>query len=85
MENTVEIGKLAMDTCVWPLYEVEYGKYKMTYKPKEKKPVIEWLKSQARFKHLLKPGNEKLIEQIQANVDKHWNDLLIKCEGGAAQ
>jgi pyruvate ferredoxin oxidoreductase beta subunit len=82
MEMTVEIGKLAVDTCIWPLYEVEHGKYKLSYKPKEKKPITEWLKSQARFKHLLKPGNEKLVELIQANIDKHWNNLLLKCEGG---
>lgn len=83
MENTVEIGKLAVDTCVWPLYEVENGKHKLTYKPKEKKPVVEWLKLQGRFRHLFKPGNEELLKSIQANVDKKWNDLLLKCESPA--
>ena len=36
MENTVEMGKLAIETCIWPLYEVENGVYKITYKPKER-------------------------------------------------
>ena len=80
MENTVEMGKLAVETCFWPLYEVENGVYKLNYKPKEKKPITEWLKPQTRFKHLFKPGNEKMLEIFQANVDKNWNDLLKKCE-----
>jgi pyruvate ferredoxin oxidoreductase beta subunit len=79
MEKTVEMGKLAVDTCMWPLYEVENGKYKLTYNPKVKKPVTEWLKPQARFRHLFKPGNEAILEKIQADVDKHWNGLLVKC------
>ena len=80
MDNTVALGQLAVDTCFWPLYEVENGVYKLTYKPKEKKTVVEWLKLQGRFKHLFKPGNEKLLEQIQANVDKNWEKLLARCE-----
>jgi pyruvate ferredoxin oxidoreductase beta subunit len=83
LENTVEMGKLAIETCFWPLYEVENGVYKLTYKPKEKKPVTDWLKLQSRFKHLFKPGNEKMLEAIQANVDKNWNDLLKKCEAAS--
>ena len=73
------MGKLAIETCIWPLYEVENGVYKLTYKPKTKKPVAEWLKLQGRFRHLFKPGNEKILEEIQANVDKNWNELLKKC------
>ncbi len=83
MKDTVEMGKLAVETCFWPLYEVENGVYKLSYKPKEKKPVAEWLKLQTRFKHLFKPGNEKILEAIQANVDKNWNDLLKKCEAAS--
>ena len=73
---------------MWPLYEVENGKYKLTYNPKVKKPVTEWMKLQSRFRHLFKPGNEAILEKIQADVDKHWNGLLVKCgvaKGGEAQ
>jgi pyruvate ferredoxin oxidoreductase beta subunit len=84
MENTVEMGKLAIETCAWPLYEVENGKYKLTYKPKEKKPVIEFLKPQSRFRHLFKPGNESILAEIQAYVDRNWEVLLKKSEGGEA-
>ena len=35
-------------------------------------PVIEYLKLQSRFKHLLKPENESIIAEIQRNIDEHW-------------
>ncbi len=78
-EDTIKISKLAVNTCFWPLYEVEDGKYKLTYKPKEKLPITEWLKPQGRFKHLFKPGNEKVIEDIQKEVDKRWEKILELC------
>jgi len=87
MEDTIDILRLAVDTCVWPLYEVENGKLKVTYKPKEKKPAEEWFKLQGRFDHLFKPGNEKLLEELQRDVDEEWERLLnmekfgISCEG----
>ncbi|HOP79658.1 MAG TPA: thiamine pyrophosphate-dependent enzyme, partial [Armatimonadota bacterium] len=42
-EKAIQIGRDAVDTCVWPLYEVVNGEYKITYKPKEKKPVEHYL------------------------------------------
>lgn len=77
---TMEITRLAADTCIWPLYEVVEGKYRLTYKPKEKKPVVEWLKLQRRFSHLFKPENKTLLEEIQKDVDRKWEELLKKCE-----
>ncbi|MBN1823851.1 MAG: hypothetical protein JW803_05995 [Endomicrobiales bacterium] len=75
-EDTLAIGRLAVETCIWPVYEVVNGEYKITSKPKEKKPVTEWLKPQARFKHLFRPENKGLLEQIQAEVDAKWEKLL---------
>jgi pyruvate ferredoxin oxidoreductase beta subunit len=75
---TCEIGRLAADTCVWPLYEVVNGEYRITYKPKEKKPVTEWIKPQGRFRHLSKPENKNILDDIQDNVDKFWEGLLKK-------
>lgn len=80
-ELTMEISRLAADTCIWPLYEVVEGRYKLTYKPKEKKPVVEWFKHQRRFAHLFKPENQYLLEEIQKEVDRRWESLLKKCEG----
>ncbi len=78
--DTVKIAKLSVDTCFWPIYEIENGeKLTINYKPKEKKPITEFLKAQGRFKHLFKPGNEEILKQIQTQIDHDW-DLLLKKE-----
>ena len=78
-EDLMEICKLAVETCVWPLYEVEYGVYKLNYEPKNKLPVEEFLKKQGRFKHMFAKGNEWMIEEAQKFVDEKWEALLKKC------
>ena len=75
-DSLMDINKLAVDTCYWPLYEVENGKYKITYKPAKKLPIEEFLRPQRRFKHMFKPGNEWMIEEFQKEVDKRWQELL---------
>ena len=75
-EDLMQINKLAIETCYWPLYEIENGKYKINYKPAKKLPVEEFLKPQRRFKHLFKPGNEWMIEEFQNEVDRRWEALL---------
>ncbi|MDR0930478.1 MAG: pyruvate ferredoxin oxidoreductase [Clostridiales bacterium] len=73
--DLMKIIKLAVDTCVWPLYEVENGKYAINYTPKEKLPVEEFLKPQGRFAHMFKPGNEWMIEKFQEMIDNEWERL----------
>jgi len=75
-EDLMQINKLAVETCYWPLYEVIEGRYVVNYKPKNKLPVEEFLKPQRRFKHLFKPGNEWMIEELQKEVDERWERLL---------
>lgn len=75
-EDLMDINKLAVDTCYWPLYEVENGKYKINYKPAKKLPIEEFLKPQRRFKHLFEPGNEWMIEEFQKELDERWEALL---------
>jgi pyruvate ferredoxin oxidoreductase beta subunit len=75
----MEVTKLAVDTCVWPMFEVINGVWHLSYEPKVKKPVEEYLKVQGRFKHLFKPENRHLIDEIQAEVDKNWEELKKKC------
>jgi pyruvate ferredoxin oxidoreductase beta subunit len=77
--ETLEITQLAVDTCYWPLFEVENGVWRLTYKPKEKLPVEEWLKRQGRFRHLFRPENRHLIDELQAEVDRRWERLLFLC------
>ena len=79
-EKMMEITKLAVETCVWPMYEVIEGRYILSYRPKNKLPVEEYLKAQGRFDHMFKPGNEWMIEETQREVDQNWEDLLRLCE-----
>lgn len=74
--DLMELNKLAVETCFWPLYEIIDGKYIVNYKPKNKLPVADFLKKQGRFKHIFKAGNEYMIEEIQKEVDKRWEELL---------
>jgi pyruvate ferredoxin oxidoreductase beta subunit len=75
-EDTLALGRTAVETCMWPIYEVVNGEYKISQKPKEKKPIAEFLKPQARFKHLFKPENADLLASLQAEVDARWEKLL---------
>jgi len=80
MDKTIEIAKLAVETKFWPLYEVENGKYKLTYKPSKDVPVIEYIKTQGRFKHLLKPENQHIVDKIQKHVNNEWEKLVKLCD-----
>ncbi len=73
--QSVRLAQLAAETCIWPLFEVENDKYKINYKPKEKKPVLEWLKTQGRFRHLFKEENAGVVAEVQKQVDEYWDKL----------
>jgi len=75
-KDTIEMCRLAVDTCFWPLYEAVDGKITVTYKPRNKKPVADFLKAQGRFRHLFRPENEHILEDIQSEVDRQWEELL---------
>ncbi len=75
----MEMCRLAVETCYWPLFEVINGEWKLSYMPKNKLPIEDFLRPQGRFKHLFKPGNEHMIEDMQAEVDRKWAELLERC------
>lgn len=71
--ETVEIGRLAVKTGIWPLKEYENGRITHTRPPKERLPVEEYLVRQGRFRHLFQPQrNEQQLHEIQAAVDRYW-------------
>lgn len=78
-ENIMEICKLGVETCYWPLFEVDHGKWILNYEPKKKLPIEDFLRPQGRFKHLFKKGNEDLLVQFQEEVDRRWEDLQFRC------
>lgn len=75
--ESVEIGKMAVKTGVWPLKEYVDGKVVHTKVPHQQRPVEEYLKRQGRFSHLFHPQrNEALLKEIQAKVDGYWEGVI---------
>lgn len=73
---SVEIGRLAVQTGVWPLKEFIDGKVIHTKVPKQRKPVEEYLKLQGRFRHLFEPErDEQAIADIQMRIDSYWEQV----------
>lgn len=70
----VNIAKLATETNFWPLYEIEKGKYKINWATENPKPVFEFLKTQGRFKHLLK---EPARNASPASVDSPARNAIV--------
>ena len=87
-EKSMELAKLAVETCVFPLFEVRDGvEWRLTGQslaiardPSKKKPVAEYLRPQRRFRHMFEPGNEWMVEEFQKWVDREW-ELLLKRAG----
>jgi pyruvate ferredoxin oxidoreductase beta subunit len=75
-DTAVECARLGVETCFWPLYEVENGAYKINYKPKEKLPATDWLFKQGRFRHLKGDKWAHMIDDFQKQVDENWDWLL---------
>ncbi len=78
-EETIAISRLAVETCVWPIYEVVDGEWKLNYRPSPKKPITDWLQSQGRFRHLLTSENRHIVDALQEIVDQQWAKLLERC------
>ena len=75
-EHTVDIGKLAVKTGVWPLKEYIDGEVIHTKIPRQRVPVEEYLKLQGRFTHLFEPQrNDALIMEIQDKIDRYWENI----------
>jgi pyruvate/2-oxoacid:ferredoxin oxidoreductase beta subunit len=70
---SVKIARLAVQSNVFPLYEVENG-VDYTINIKGNRPVTDYFKIQGRFKHL----TDENFEQIQNMVDEDWQLLLRK-------
>lgn len=74
--ETVDIGKLAVKTGVWPLKEYIDGKVIHTKIPKKRLNIEEYLKRQGRFSHLFEPTrNESLLKELQRKVDNYWKEI----------
>jgi pyruvate ferredoxin oxidoreductase beta subunit len=77
-DTIIRQGRLAVQTGVFPLYEVVNGEYHMTIVPEKLRPVRDYLKIQGRFRHL----SDGLIEEIQKRTDLEYKKLLEKAKHG---
>lgn len=73
-EISVKLARMAVQSRVFPLLEVEDGVHWTVQQPKERIPVRDYIKMQGRFSHL----NEAGIEAIEKEVDEEWKFLLAK-------
>jgi len=73
-ELTIRIGRLAVETGIFPLYEVENSKYKLSIDLPQLRPVQDYMKLQGRFRHL----SEEAIREIQNRVSEEYAKLKEK-------
>jgi pyruvate ferredoxin oxidoreductase beta subunit len=71
---SIRIGRLAVETGMFPLYEIENGKYRLSINPGKLKPVRDYLRLQGRFGHL----SEETTKEIQDRVNEEYARLLEK-------
>ncbi|MFB0557572.1 MAG: thiamine pyrophosphate-dependent enzyme, partial [Candidatus Bathyarchaeia archaeon] len=77
--KTIEVARLAVQSGFWPLYEMLDGeRFRLTYKPRELRPVSEYMRPQARFRHV----TDEQIARIQEETARQWEKLLKSDETG---
>lgn len=77
---TVRVGRLAVETGIFPLYEIDNGEYILNVDFPQLRPVEHYLKLQGRFRHL----TGEIISKIQERVTKEYNELREKAGGRKA-
>ena len=80
--QSVLLSRMAVESCVFPLYEIEHGdKYTITVWPRQKIPVEKYLRLQGRFAHL----TAEQLQQIQETVDEEWQKLVAKARASGQE
>ncbi|MEM3049056.1 MAG: pyruvate ferredoxin oxidoreductase, partial [Candidatus Bathyarchaeia archaeon] len=74
--DTIKLAKMAVQTGLFPIYEIIDGKYKLSLKPGRLIPLEEYLKLQGRFSHLLKPEFKDELEAIKREVEDEYKRIL---------
>ena len=71
---SVRLGRLAVESGIFPLYEIENGTYKLSFDPGELRPIQDYMKLQGRFRHL----SEETVNEIQDRVRENYAKLKEK-------
>jgi 2-oxoisovalerate ferredoxin oxidoreductase beta subunit len=69
--KSIQVTRMATKSCVFPIYEVEEGKYTLNVHPDEKIPVETYLRAQGRFAQM----GQDMIQTVQEQVDHRWQEL----------
>ncbi len=77
--QTIKLAKLGVQTTIFPIYEVERGKYKLSMKVRNPVPIEEYMKTQRRFRHILRPEAKDELEEIKQGVKDNWERILRLC------
>ena len=77
-ELSIKLGRLAAETGVFPLYEVEHGKYKLNIDFPQLRPLKEYTKLQGRFRHL----TDEKLQEIETRVHREYEQLREKAKKG---
>lgn len=78
-----DVVRTAVDSCFFPLYEIERHRTSLTYDPEpldRRIPVADWLRTMGKTRHLCKPGFEEDLAKIEAEVDRRWQRLKAMSE-----
>jgi len=70
-ELSVEMARLATETFLFPVFEIENGVITKVKKVKERKPVEDYLRPQRRFAHLFRPGGESILEELRRIAEEN--------------
>ena len=68
--DTIKMGRLAVETGVFPMYEIENGEYTMNFDFPKLRPVEDYLKAQGRFRHLTKEHIAEIQEKVTEDYEK---------------
>jgi pyruvate ferredoxin oxidoreductase alpha subunit len=72
------ILQVAIDSCFFPIYEVEQGHTNITYDPEllgRRRKITDWLGQMGKTKHLMKEGNEDRLAAIEEEVERRWRRI----------
>ena len=74
---TVKVGRLAVETGIWPLKEYVDGHIVHNKISRERKPLVDYLRLQGRFAHLFEPQcDERQLAELQQAVDDYWQEVV---------
>jgi len=77
-ENSIKLGRLAVETGAFPLYEVERGRYKLNIDFPKLRPLKEYTKLQGRFRHL----TDDRLTEIEKRIHQEYEHLKARAETG---